>query len=108
MTHAVDARSMVPRRLAEWSKRPDGRVTVRRPKGTAAGRVVFKVLRMPTQLTVHLDPLGSDVWLLIDGKRTAADILERLRQRHPRENRLDERLGQYLSSLAANQLVRLD
>lgn len=90
-----------------WEELADGRVAVSKKKfGPAASRLL-QALRMPPTLTVKLDTVGSDVWRLMDG-RSVAQILEELRRLHPEEEDLPERLGQYLSTMVSNELVRLE
>ncbi len=55
---------------------PDGRVVLLRPKFTARGlQWLQQRLRRP-YFRVHLDPLGSCLWLHMDGQRTVAELAE--------------------------------
>lgn len=102
----------VSRRVAEradvaWSAGADGLVHVERRKFGAAGSRLLGLFGVKPTLTVHLDALGSEVWKLLDGRRTVGEVLEALRAGHPDEDGLPERLGVFLGRAVSNGLVRL-
>ncbi len=91
-----------------WDEAEDGRVTLRRRKFGRVGTGVLKTFRVPPDLTVHLDAVGSEAWRLMDGRRTVGEVLQGLQVRFPDEENLGERLGKYLGTLVSNGLVRLE
>ncbi len=106
---AEDAASRVPRHgVVQWHVDEQARVALRRRKFGAVGTAFLRLFRVKPDLTVRLDPLGSAVWQLIDGQRTAHEILVRLQAQFPQEGDLPQRLGQYLSTLASNGFIELD
>lgn len=84
-----------------------GLVTLRRRKMGRAGTALLRLFRISPDLTVHLDGMGSEVWRLIDGGRTAGELLVAMEANHPDEEDLNLRLGQYISILASNRFIRL-
>ncbi len=108
MTQIDDASGLVPvRGNSPWEVDEHGRVALRRRKFGRMGTLLMRLFRMSPDLTVRLDPLGSAVWQLIDDRRTAQEILERLHAKFPQEENLGRRLGQYLSTLASSGFIRL-
>ena len=101
-----DISKQVPHRRAEWSQ-DGGRVTVVKVRRGAFRRSVLRVFGIPGELKVHLDPLGSEVWLQIDGVRTVADLKAHLHEKFPEETNLAPRLGQFFSLMVSKGLVEL-
>lgn len=57
---------------------------------------------------VKLDKIGSEVWLLCDGRRTVAEIGMELERRLGEEvHPLNERLGMFLGILGRNKFITL-
>lgn len=107
MAQAADVATRVAERAdVDWREDDEGRVAVTRRKFGPVGSALLRLVRIRPTLTVHLDPLGSEVWRLLDGKRTVAEVLAELQSEFPDEPDLADRLGQYLSSLASHRLVR--
>lgn len=107
MTRAADVATRVAERAdVAWEEDPEGRVVVRRRKFGPVGSAVLRLVRIQPTLTVRLDAMGSEVWRLLDGTRTVAAVLAELQSEFPGEPDLADRLGQYLSSLAGNRLIR--
>ena len=96
----------IRRRDVDW-REEGGRVVVRRRKYGACGSAVLRLFRIDPVLTVRFDDLGSEAWLLLDG-RTAGEVLEALRTTRPDEPQLPQRLGRYLSLLTSNGLIDID
>ncbi len=108
MSRIPDVRHMSPARGdVTWREEPDGTVTVQKRKFGKAAAAMLKAFKVPPTLDVHLDRIGSRVWLLMDG-RTVGAILESLQTEFPDEDDLGERLGQYLSTMASNDLIELN
>lgn len=102
-----DVSRSVPRRAdVEW-READGRVTVVRVRYGPVRRRVLRVFGLPPTLTVHLDPLGSEAWRLIDGQRTAAAIKAELQVKFPGEADLAQRLGKFLGAMVSRGFVHL-
>lgn len=89
-------------------EQPDGRVVLRRRRFGPVRRAVLRLVGQPADLTVHLDPLGSAAWRLMDGRATVAQVLAALQARFPDERDLAPRLGRYLSALVGQGFVRLE
>jgi hypothetical protein len=102
-----DASARIPERMDVTWKQEGNKVTVRRLRLGPARRAVVRVFGIPGELTVHLDALGSEVWLLIDGRRTVAGIRAELAKTHPGESDLTPRLGKFLGEMASRGFVRL-
>lgn len=85
----------------------DGRVTLRRRRFGAVKARLVAAAGVPADLTVHLDPLGSAAWRLIDGRRSVAAIRAELGKSHPGEQDLGARLGRFLGAMVSNGFVRL-
>ncbi len=92
----------------EWEELADGRIAIKKRKFGAAATKVLAVFKVPSTLTLKLDGLGSEAWKLMDGSRTIGEVAEALVEAHPDEENVPARLGQYLSTLVSNDLVRLD
>lgn len=103
----------VSRRVAERVEEvraeqgPDGRITLRRRRFGAVKAKLVAAAGVPADLTVHLDPLGTSAWLLIDGRRTVAEIRAELGKAHPAEPDLGPRLGKFLGAMVSNGFVLL-
>lgn len=108
MERIPDVSRSVPRRAdVEWREELNGRVTVVRERYGPVRRRVLGVFGIPPTLTVHLDPLGSEAWRLIDGKRTAGDIRAQLQAKFPAETDLAQRLGKFLGAMVSRGFVLL-
>lgn len=92
----------------DWEEDPYGRVEIRRRRFGKARAKVLRAVRVRPTLTVRLDPLASDVWRLLDGRRTVGEVLAELRRLHPDEDALARRLSDCLSTLASRGLVEID
>ena len=106
MSQVVDVAGRIPVRKGDWSE-SDGRVTISRPKFGRIGTAFAKFLRLPQEVRITLDALGTAAWTRMDG-RTVSEILHELEALYPDEGRLDERLGQYLANLARAGLLRFE
>lgn len=102
----VAARRAVRSEGVKWSDAA-GRVSLRRPKFGPFGTRVLRVLRIPPDLTVHLDALGSAAWLAMDG-RTVKEVLAHLQATFPGESDLGPRLGKFVGAMVSRGLVRLE
>ena len=101
---------LVPERIGEYEAGEDGFVTLLMPRfrnnlmrrlvepRLAPGRRRFKL---------KLDDIGTAVWLLIDGKRSAREIAGNLRERFGEriENQCYERLGVFFQQLERGRFI---
>ncbi len=92
----------------QWEELPDGRIAIEKRKFGAAASKLLSAFKVPPTLTLKLDSLGSEAWKLMDGQRTVGQVAEALMAAHPDQEDVPARLGQYLSTLVSNDLVRLD
>ena len=99
---------MVPERARKWDTRDDRTIDVLQPRypDTALGRWLSR--RSPDPyVRIHLDELGSAVWRVCDGKSTVAEISRALETAFgERIAPVSERLGQFLTQLHGNGLIR--
>ncbi|MEA3191504.1 MAG: hypothetical protein QOD77_2086 [Thermoplasmata archaeon] len=108
MERIPDVSRLVPRRAdVESREEANGRVTVVRVRYGPVRRRVLGVFGIPPTLTIHLDPLGSAAWRLIDGRRTAGDIKAQLQGKFPGEADLAARLGKFLGAMVSRGFVEL-
>jgi hypothetical protein len=74
----------------------------------AFNRVAQKLLRKPKVSYVHLDELGSFVWLHIDGQSTVGGIAAQVQQHFgDKADPLYPRLVQYFQNLEQSDLITL-
>lgn len=78
---AVNLLLVTPVHVAEWEEVEDGRVVVLRPapKTTGFRYLVDRLLYEMSTRRIRLDPVGSQVWRLLDGTRAVRDVADRLR-----------------------------
>ena len=84
-----------------------GRLTVRRRRFGAVRARMAAAAGVPPDLTVHLDPLGSAAWRLLDGRRTVGEVRAELARLHPEERDVGTRLGKFLGTMVSNGFVEL-
>ena len=84
-----------------------GRVVLVRTRYGPTRRVLARLLRLPTTLTVRLDELGSAAWRLLDGKRTVAEVRVQLELQFPGQSDLSARLGRFIGQMVSRGFVRL-
>ena len=56
---------------------------------------------------VPLEQFGSEIWQLIDGKRTAEEVIRQVSLSHPDEENLPQRIALYLSKLHQDGFIIL-
>ena len=97
-----------PRRLFEHTER-DGKISVQVPRFRSPLMAWFqKRLRRP-YLELHLDELGSHVWLACDGHQTVEDIGRTLRERFGESiEPVWDRLGLFIQHIYKGQLIALE
>lgn len=91
----------------KWSKDENGVVLEAENKGIA-NKIAQKLIKKPKISYIHLDEIGSFVWLLTDGKK---DILSLGKEVHEKfgskAEPLYERLTQYFKILENNDFIEL-
>jgi len=86
---------------------PNGRVTVARRRFGPVRSAMLRAFRIPPTFTVHLDPLGTEVWNLVDGSRTVGDVLRQLEAAYPGEQGLNARLGTFVGAMVSRGFLVL-
>ena len=95
---------LIPKRSAAVSFDTDesGIVCIHRENKGILCRLTQLLLRKPKVSHIHLDELGSFVWLQIDGVRTVGEIAPAFEERFgERVHPTSERLCQFVSTLVA-------
>ena len=59
------------------------------------------------QIHVPLEQYGSEIWQLMDGKRTTEEVIRLVALRHPEETDFPQRLAIYISQLHVNGFITL-
>ena len=68
-----------------------------------------RFLKYPKTTRISLDKIGSEVWVLLDGRRNVLEIGERISQKFGGDAEpLYERLTVYIKELCNNKMVRLN
>ena len=97
---------LVPVRICEF-KQTDKMVTLLIPRTKSAFmlRIMNRLKRSPN-ITIELDKVGSQLWLLIDGELTTQGICNKLEQElGDTLNQAPERVVKYLSGLYHNKHI---
>ena len=72
------------------------------PKFTSKTGVRFvKLLHKENTIEANLDALGSFVWVTINGELTVKDVLDRVKEKFPAEENIDQRLFLFLQQMRA-------
>lgn len=105
----TDFLECVPKRVEkiEYSKDSNGNVVLKMKNTGLFNRIAQIVLKKPEISYIHLDEIGSCVWLLSDGEKTVTELGESVEKRfgekvHP----LYGRLSQYLRTLESYGFIR--
>ena len=59
------------------------------------------------QIHVPLESFGTEVWQLIDGKRTTEEVIREVAMQHPDEENFPQRLAMYISKLHQDGFILL-
>jgi len=77
-------------------------VSISVPKFTSKTGVRFvKLLHKENTIEANLDALGSFVWVTINGELTVKDVLDRVKEKFPAEENIDQRLFLFLQQMRA-------
>ena len=105
----INALDLIPVRQHPFDKDKDkdNRVTVRVPKfrNKTMARL-FLPRRKPPFFSIHLDELGSAVWLSIDGEKNVQEICDELSERLGEKiEPVEERIPAFISKLYQERYV---
>lgn len=101
------SRRVVERADVAWEEGEHGRITVRRKRFGALRAKLAGAAGVPADFTIHLDPIGSAAWRLIDGSRTVGDLRRELEKAHPGETDMGPRLGKFVGTMLSHEMIRL-
>lgn len=88
-----------------WSEE-SGKVTVEIENKGAWNRIFQKLLKKPKISYIHLDDMGSFIWLQTDGERSILEIGEAVKERFGDEAEpLYERLSKYFQILNSYNFI---
>lgn len=88
-----------------WSEE-DGRVTIEIENKGVWNRIFQKLLKKPEISYIHLDDMGSFIWLQTDGERSIIEIGEAVKERFGDEAEpLYERLSKYFQILNSYSFI---
>lgn len=65
----------------KWMTDENGIVTIDIENKGAMNRIMQKLIKKPKVSHIHLDEIGSFLWLLVDGEKKLADMGEPLEER---------------------------
>jgi hypothetical protein len=102
---------MTPLRQMEFEVLSDGKVDILMPrfghpllKANASTQLETGIIR------IHLDEIGSAIWLLIDGSGNVNELCSRLQASYPEKlqppNETEKRVTQFLSLLYQQKYIR--
>ncbi len=103
-TNALD---LIPIRVHKHQIEENGNVTILIPKFKSKKLTYFLIPeRKAKNVSIHLDELGSAVWLSIDGKKNANSICKELTDKLGEKIfPADERVVKFLSGLFHNRYI---
>lgn len=82
-------------------------MTLRQKRFGAVRAKLVGLMGEPADFTIHLDPLGSAAWLLVDGRRTVAEMRVELQRAYPQETDLGARLGKFIGTMVSHDMIKL-
>lgn len=89
-----------------WSQEQNGNVTLEMQNRGIANRMAQLILRKPKISYIHLEKMGSFIWMLIDGRSSILEIGKAVGMRFgDKAEPLYERLSQYIKTLESNGFV---
>lgn len=101
----VNLLELTPVRLATWTE-ADGKVVIERPKPASAHQIRDQLRYWLAVRRIRLDERGSAVWLLLDGKKTVAQVAQALRSEFgPDVEPAEERTGDLVRMLHSEDLL---
>ena len=92
-----------------WNKDENGIVTLEIENTGLFNQIAQKIFKKPKISYVHLDELGSFVWLLIDGKTNIGDMGVSVKERFgEKAEPLYEKLAKYFQILKSYNFIVLN
>ena len=108
----VQARNLLelkPRRLFEHRELEDGKVSVQIPRFRHRWMGWYQRRLKRPYLQLHLDEIGSAVWLACDGQRSVAQIGDALKERFGEQvEPVWDRLALFVTHMRKGDLIALD
>lgn len=103
----ISALDLIPVRQHPFDKDKDNRVTVRVPKFRNKTMARFLLPRQKSPFfSIHLDELGSAVWLSIDGEKNVQEICDRLSEKFGEKIKpAEERIPFFVSKLYQERYI---
>ena len=90
----------------KWSVEDDGLVTLHMENKGIANKIAQKLIKKPKVSHIHLDEMGSFIWLQIDGEKTVFDIGKPVEEYFGEKALpLYERLSMFIRTLETNNFI---
>lgn len=90
----------------KWSADEGGLVTLHMENKGIANKIAQKLIKKPKVSHIHLDEMGSFIWLQIDGEKTVFDIGKPVEEHFGKKALpLYERLSMFIRTLETNGFV---
>lgn len=84
-----------------WSADENGNVTLEKENEGTINRIFQKLLKKPKKSYIHLDELGSLIWISIDGKKSILDFGKSVKEKSGEKSMLlYEKLARYFQLLS--------
>jgi len=97
---------LTPFRKIEHRVEEDGKVTLLYPKFKNKGVSKYMLGKRSPHIHLKLDELGTETWLLMDGKKNVEKIALELSDKFGEKiNPVHDRLGKFLSQLYNNKYI---
>lgn len=106
----VNTLDLTPVRLMEFELKDDGTVDILLPRfKNQALKRAFHQKRKGEHIQIHLDAIGSAIWLQIDGKMNVNDLCAQLQTMHPEKltppDETEGRVSKFLSLLYQERYI---
>jgi hypothetical protein len=101
---------LVPVRMMDYETKEDGRIDILLPRFKQGyWREIYRNSKKGEYIYIHLDHLGSSIWLMIDGIRTVEEICMQMKEKHPDKleptEETEKRVTQFLSLLYQQRYI---
>lgn len=92
----------------KWDTDDEGNVTLHVENKGAMNRFAQLVFKKPKVSFIHLDEMGSFLWLLFDGEKTIYEIGESVKEHFgEKAEPLYERLTKYIKTLESYKFIEI-
>ncbi len=89
-----------------WTNQ-DGKITIELENKGAFNRIAQRLLKKPKITYIHLDEMGSFIWLLIDGESNIIELGKKVSNHFgEKAEPLYERLSQYIKTLESCRFIK--